>query len=78
MAALGVFSTALGSVGYVFLIKRQGPVFMTMAIYLAPLWATALGVALLGERPGWPAYVALALILGGVALATSTRKAAPA
>ena len=72
---LGVFSTALGSVGYVFLIKRQGPVFMTMAIYLAPLWATALGVALLGERPGWPAYAALALILAGVGLATTTRKA---
>jgi drug/metabolite transporter (DMT)-like permease len=76
VVGLGVFSTALGSVGYVFLIKRQGPVFMTMAIYLAPLWATALGVALLGERPGWPAYAALALILGGVALATSTRKTA--
>jgi drug/metabolite transporter (DMT)-like permease len=75
VAGLGVFSTALGSVGYVFLIKRQGPVFMTMAIYLAPLWATALGVMLLGERPGWPAYAALALILGGVALATTTRKA---
>lgn len=75
VVGLGVFSTALGSVGYVFLIKRQGPVFMTMAIYLAPLWATALGVVLLGERPGLSAYAALALILGGVALATRGRKA---
>jgi drug/metabolite transporter (DMT)-like permease len=74
VVGLGVFSTALGSVGYVFLIKRQGPVFMTMAIYLAPLWATALGVMLLGERPGWPAYAALALILGGVGLATTTSR----
>lgn len=71
---LGIFPTAIAGVGYVFLIKRQGPVFMTMAIYLAPLWATALGVLLLGERPGWPAYTALALILGGVALATTTRQ----
>lgn len=78
VVGLGVFSTALGSVGYVFLIKRQGPVFMTMAIYLAPLWATALGVALLAERPGWPAYAALALILSGVALATSRPKPAQA
>lgn len=76
IVALGVFSTALGSVGYVFLIKRQGPVFMSMAIYLAPLWATFLGVALLGERPGWAAYTALALILLGVGLATTGRKAA--
>lgn len=75
VAALGVFSTALGGVGYVFLIKRQGPVFMTMAIYLAPLWATFLGVALMGERPGWPAYAALALILGGVAMVTTAPKA---
>lgn len=74
VAALGVFSTALGSVGYVFLIKRQGPVFMTMAIYLAPLWATGIGVLLMGERPGWPAYAALALILAGVGLATTSRK----
>ncbi|HYG28163.1 MAG TPA: DMT family transporter [Caulobacteraceae bacterium] len=76
IVGLGVFSTALGSVGYVFLVKRQGPVFMSMAIYLAPLWATFLGVALLGERPGWPAYTALALILLGVGLATASRKAA--
>lgn len=75
VVALGVFSTALGSVGYVFLIKRQGPVFMTMAIYLAPLWATGIGVLLMSERPGWPAYAALALILAGVGLATSVPKA---
>jgi len=77
VVALGVFSTALGSVGYVFLIKRQGPVFMTMAIYLAPLWATALGVLLLGERPGLPAYAALALILTGVGLATTVKRSGP-
>ena len=75
VVSLGVFPTALAGIGYVFLVQRQGPVFMSMAIYLAPLWATALGVLLLGERPGWPAYAALALILGGVALATTTRKA---
>ena len=71
---LGVFTTAIAGVGYVFLIKRLGPVFMSMAIYLAPLWAMAVGVVLLGERPGWPAYAALALILAGVALATATPK----
>ena len=76
VTGLGIFTTAIAGVGYVFLIKRQGPVFMSMAIYLAPLWATAVGVVLLGERPGWPAYTALALILGGVALATTTRRIA--
>lgn len=75
VVALGVFTTALAGIGYVFLVQRQGPVFMSMAIYLAPLWAMALGLLLMGERPGWPAYAALGLILAGVALATTTRKA---
>jgi drug/metabolite transporter (DMT)-like permease len=72
MVALGVVTTALGTIGYVFLIHRRGPLFMSMGIYLAPLWATALGIAALGERPGWPAFAALALILAGVALVTLT------
>lgn len=70
--ALGVISTALATIAYVFLIHRRGPLFMSMGIYLAPLWATALGVLALGERPGWPAFAALALILGGVGLVTLT------
>jgi drug/metabolite transporter (DMT)-like permease len=74
VTGLGVFTTAIAGVGYVFLIKRLGPVFMSMAIYLAPLWATVVGVVLLAERPGWPAYAALALILSGVALATRAPK----
>jgi len=70
VTALGVFSTGLATVGYVFLIQRRGPLFMSMSIYLAPCWATALGMAALGERPGWPAFAALALILAGVGLVT--------
>ena len=73
IAALGVFSTALATVGFVFLIQRRGPLFMSMAIYLAPVWATVLGMVALGERPGWPAFAALGLILAGVALVTLTR-----
>jgi len=72
--ALGIVSTGLGTVGYVWLIQRRGPVFTAMTIYLVPLWATALGVGLMGERPGWSAFAALALILGGVALTTATRR----
>ncbi|WP_411288144.1 DMT family transporter [Phenylobacterium sp.] len=74
MVALGVFSTALATVGFVFLIQRRGPLFMSMAIYLAPVWATVLGMVALGERPGWLAFAALGLILAGVALVTLTRR----
>ena len=65
-----MFPTALATIGYVDLIQRRGPLFLSMAIYMAPLWATAVGVIFLAERPSWTAFVALALILGGVALAT--------
>ncbi|ATQ41386.1 DMT family transporter [Caulobacter mirabilis] len=75
VVTLGVFSTGLGTVGYVWLIQRRGPVFTSMAIYLVPLWATAVGVGLMGERPGWTAFAALALVLGGVALTTARRRA---
>lgn len=79
VGALGVFSTGLASVGYVFLIQRRGPLFMSMSIYLAPCLATGLGMLALGERPGWPAFLALGLILAGVGLATmAPRKAGPA
>jgi drug/metabolite transporter (DMT)-like permease len=72
VTVLGVFSTGLATVGYVFLIQRRGPLFMSMSIYLAPCLATGLGMAALGERPGWPAFAALALILTGVGVATWT------
>jgi len=76
--ALGAVSTGLSNIGYVFLVQRRGPLFMSMAIYVAPCVATGLGMAVLGERPGWPAFAALALILTGVGLATmAPRKAEP-
>jgi drug/metabolite transporter (DMT)-like permease len=74
VTALGVVSTGLGTIGYVWLIQRRGPVFTSMAIYLVPLWATVLGVGLMGERPGWSAFAALALILAGVGLTTAPRR----
>lgn len=76
LAFLGVVITGVATVGYVFVIQRRGPVFLSMAIYISPLWATALGVAVMGERPGWNAFAALALILTGVVLTTRPAKAA--
>lgn len=69
VVALGVAPTALASIGYVWLIKRRGPVFPAFATYLAPVWATGMGVLFLGERPGVWAYLALALILAAVGVA---------
>jgi drug/metabolite transporter (DMT)-like permease len=73
---LGVFSTAVGMILYVWLIQRSGPVFVSLITYLAPLWATALGVGLLGEHLDWSMLGALALILAGVAVANAKRSKA--
>jgi drug/metabolite transporter (DMT)-like permease len=72
VAALGLFSTALGGMGYVHLVARRGPVLVSFITYLIPLWATAIGMVFLGERPGWTAFFALLLIIAG--LVVSQRK----
>lgn len=69
-AVLGIFSSGLGTVGWVWLIQRRGAVFTSMTVYLLPIWALVLGVGLMHERPGWSALAALALILAGVGLTT--------
>lgn len=76
---LGIFSSGIGTVGWVWLIQRRGAVFTSMTVYLLPIWALILGMGLMHERPGWSAFAALALILSGVALTTAPgRKAAQA
>jgi drug/metabolite transporter (DMT)-like permease len=72
---LGVGPTGLASAAWVWLVHRRGPVFGSFPTYLAPVWATLVGVLLLGERPGWTAYAALALILAGVAVASRPSRA---
>jgi drug/metabolite transporter (DMT)-like permease len=66
---LAVFPTALATIGYVWLIRRRGAVFTSLSVYLAPIWATLLGVVLLSEAPTVTDYLALVLILAGVAIA---------
>ena len=65
---LGVGPTAVATVVYFKLIGSAGPTFMSLVNYMSPAVAVFLGVALLGETPGLHAYVALALILLGIAV----------
>ena len=65
---LGVGPTAIATVVYFKLIATAGPTFMSLVNYMTPPIAVFLGVALLGEAPGIHAYVALALILLGIAV----------
>jgi drug/metabolite transporter (DMT)-like permease len=71
---LGVFSSGIGTVGWVWLIQRRGAVFTSMTVYLLPIWALILGMGLMHERPGWSAFAALGLILLGVGLTTTVAR----
>ncbi len=65
---LGVGPTAIATLFYFKLIGSAGPTFMSLVNYMSPAVAVFLGVALLGETPGLHAYLALLLILAGIAL----------
>lgn len=76
VAVLGLVCTALAFVLMAHLVNEIGPGRAAVVTYINPVVALALGVALLGERPGAGAIAGLILILAGSWL--STRARAPA
>jgi drug/metabolite transporter (DMT)-like permease len=70
LVALGLVCTAAALVIFTLLIAEVGPGRALVITYVNPVIAVALGVALLGERPGPGALVGLLLILAGSWLAT--------
>lgn len=73
LAGLGVFCTAAALVIYGVLIAEVGAGRALVITYINPLVAVALGVAILGERPGAGAVAGLLLIIAGSWLATGGR-----
>jgi drug/metabolite transporter (DMT)-like permease len=69
---LGFVGTAIAYLLFFELIQRAGPNYATLVTYLVPPIALAYGAIFLGESFGATAFVALALILAGVALATGS------
>ncbi len=70
VAALAVFCTAAAFVIFTMLIREAGTSRATVITYVNPVIAVALGVALVGERPGAGAVLGLLLILIGSWLST--------
>ena len=66
--ALALLPTAAGTALYYHLVARTSATFGSSVNYLIPLAGVLWGMAFLGERPGWEALAALALILAGVTL----------
>jgi drug/metabolite transporter (DMT)-like permease len=70
---LGLVCTAAAFVIYSGLIAEIGPGRALVITYVAPVVAVALGVAVLGERPGAGAIAGLLLIIAGSWLSTDGR-----
>lgn len=62
---LGVFASALAYAIYFRLLDLYGPLEINLVSYVVPLFATAGGVALLGETVTLPMVVGFVLIAGG-------------
>ena len=76
LVVLGIFCTAAAFAFYGTLVAEAGPGRALVITYIAPVVAVALGVAVLGERPGAGAGAGLLLILAGSWLATRRADAA--
>jgi len=70
LAWLGVVATAGATIVYFRIIASAGPTFLSLINYLIPIVALGAGMVALGEHPGWETFVALAVILSGLGLAT--------
>src|SRR5947208_5372652 len=67
---LGFVGTAIAYLLFFALIQQAGPNYATLVTYLVPPIALAYGAIFLDESFGLSAFLALALVLVGVALAT--------
>ena len=76
LLTLTVIATAIATVVFLRLVVIAGPSFVSFINYLIPVWAVLMGMTFLGERPGWGALVALALILSGIGLSEVGRRRA--
>lgn len=73
VVVLGLFCTAAAFVLFAVLLAEIGPSRASVITYVAPVVAVALGIAVLGERPGAGAMAGLLLILAGSWLSTGGR-----
>ena len=63
--------TALAAFLQLVVLKSAGPLFLSLVSYMVPMWSVILGIALLSERLSLGVFIALGLILSGIAIAQS-------
>jgi drug/metabolite transporter (DMT)-like permease len=62
----GSLSYAATMIGFVWANKLTTPANAILLQYTAPVWAALLGWRLIGEKPRWFHWAALALVIGGL------------
>lgn len=68
LIALAIFGTAIAFVVYYRILEKAGATYLSTVTYLLPVIGVILGIAVLGERVRWNAFVGCALILCGIML----------
>jgi len=68
IAILGLIPTAGANLLRVLVIRTAGPTFMSLTNYQVPIWSVLMGTIFLGEPLNPNLFLALAMILSGVAL----------
>ena len=63
---LSAISTSLAYIIYFRVLATSGPTNILLVTFLIPISAILLGVLVLGERPGWNAFVGMGLIFIGL------------
>jgi drug/metabolite transporter (DMT)-like permease len=67
LTCLSLLGTALAYLLYYYLLPRIGSTNLSLVTYLIPITGVFWGSLLLGERLNWSAFLALGLILAGIA-----------
>lgn len=75
LVGLALGPTALASVLYMILIQRTSATFVSLTGYMIPILSAVIGYFAFREMQSWNAFLAFALILGGVWLAQRPHKA---
>ncbi len=74
VAGLGVFATGGAMVLYFYLAHHGGAGFLSLTNYLVPCVAAAIGAWVAGETLGISSFLALAIILIGIAISQRQRR----
>lgn len=77
LVGLAIGPTAIASVLYMILIQRTSATFVSLTGYMIPILSAIIGYFAFRELQSWNAFLAFALILGGVWLAQRQQPGMP-